>query len=227
MLYEDEEEMDEIELYHAKQEAPKIIMAAVVFAVIAVIAVVKGKDMLLNHYTDFYELEASDKGLKKGSYVELEVDCVLANYAEESSTRRFSFLIGKDQHFILWLENGDIISLEIHDKEEIAQLNKIRDDTMDYLADIRDGNPNASLTEKITVKGVISSMDSKLEDYYERALNEMGLSDSDSVIRHIELDASESRAVAFLCIVIVFAILIICILASVGVLKRIAPDKRG
>ncbi|MDE6233776.1 MAG: hypothetical protein K2M60_10595, partial [Lachnospiraceae bacterium] len=138
----------------------------------------------------------------------LEVNCVLGNYAE---TKHYSSLmpIGKDQHFILLLTNNDIISLKANNKKQIRMLNDICDDTINYLEHINECSTASSLTKKMTVKGVIDTINPEVEDYYVQALNQIGISYENHTIYYVELNAARNRtsAISYLLIILIFVVL--------------------
>lgn len=184
------------------------IICITFFSLLAIVWFYINKDVIFDNSTDFYELESSDKGIQKDKYVSLEVNCVLGNYAE---TKHYTNLIptGKDQHFILLLANNDIISLKANNKKQIRMLNDICDDTINYLEHINEGSTATSLTKKMTVKGVIHTINPEIEDYYVQVLNQIGISYENHTIYYVELDAASNRTstISYLLIILIFVVL--------------------
>lgn len=162
------------------------VIVTVLFSLLLVLVLLVNMNILLGNSVDFYEQEAGE-GIKKDKYVSLKVDGVLMNYAETKHTVNF-IPVGKDQHYILWLDNDIVISLTVKNKKLCKQLNKIYDETWDYIDGKRDTLPTG-----ITVKGTIHTMDPEVESYYKQGLSMMGISSANmSNIYYVTIDCTDT-----------------------------------
>lgn len=177
------------------------------------------KEILSGHATDLYELGTSLEDVPGRRYISLEVDAVLANYAE-ATTRRFLLLTSTDQYYTILLKNGDMISLKVHDKEQIRQLDEIQAETVRYLNAVSKGDKDASLTKTVALKGSFSTMDEKVSGFYDQALLQMGISPSEPTVHHVELDTTNGRTGFVICLVIMVLVLAVSTLASFAFLKN-------
>lgn len=162
------------------------VICLILFTLMAAFLIFVEGDVLFGKSENFYDLEAKE-GIQKDQYVSIPVDAVLANYAETKHTVNF-IPVGKDQHFIIWLNGDSMISLTIKNKKTVKELNKICDQTWDYLDGVTD-----SLPDTITLRGVIHTMDSEIEGYYDDALDMIGVSDTDMNVYYVTIDCTETQ----------------------------------
>lgn len=179
----------------------------------------------LVHYADFYfkgetfdlnQAIANGEEFPHNTYVSITTNSVLGNYAETKHTYGF-IPIGKDEHYIVFLDDDTFMSVTVKGHSMVDQLEKITNDTWasdDYYAD-----------SYITFVGRITDFTGgELYGYYTDAFSQMGLdtSASDSPIRNISLDATESRGNQWLWEILYFLIgglILVGGLSSLGVLS--------
>ncbi len=153
------------------------IFGILVFAFIAFMFYSSYKDVLANNSTDLYELIDDDKEFNE-QYVSLYIDKVIGNYAETKHTFN-GIPIGKDQHYLIMLDDGTFISVTVNNKKLISELEEICNSTWNYI-----DNKTDRLDKSIVVKGIIGSMNTELQGY----CNEW--------LVHLDVDQSNMRYVS-------------------------------
>ena len=188
-----------------------LIVGTIFFFFITILLFVIQKDVIFDNSVKFYDSFESGKP-KKGSFVELTVDGVIGNYAETKHTTN-GVPTGKDQHFIIWLDNDNFISLKTNNKKLIKELNEISDYTWDYVDGLR-----TDLPKKITIKGSIESMDSEMTGFYnDWIIDEMDCGDR---AYYLEIDTTETPG-TYRLMVGIFAVLGIgCLIALIFSIKK-------
>ncbi len=163
------------------------IFLCILFSILLVLLIIVYKDVLLNNYTDFYELQDTT-GIQKDAYVSINVDKVLGNYAE---TKHYTNFVptGTDQHFIIWLNDNNFISLTTKNKKVISQLNEIMNDTYEYIESKR----NKPLTNTIKLKGIIHTLNPEIVKYYDNYLSEFGITaENANIYYYLTIDTTET-----------------------------------
>ncbi|MGN0438229.1 MAG: DUF6709 family protein [Lachnospiraceae bacterium] len=194
------------------------ICTILLFGFLTVFMIIDSMPMFLNQYEDFYELEKTS-GVNKDDYVSIYVDGVIGNYAE---TKHYTNLIptGKDEHYIIWLENDEIISLAVKKKRIIEQMDLLTDATWAYIDAQSGGDTSATLPQGITLKGRIRTMDSEIKGYYQQCLDELGISSENMKIYYVNLDTTST--VAGNLMLIIFGVL----LTGIGVFGTVDELKK-
>lgn len=166
------------------------ICTVLLFGFLTVFMVIDSMPMFLNQYEDFYELEKTS-GVNKDDYVSLYVNGVIGNYAE---TKHYTNFIptGKDEHYMIWLDNDEIISLAVKKKSIIEQMDKLTDATWAWLDAQNSGDTSATLPQGIILKGRIRTMDPEIEGYYQQCLDELGISSENMKIYYVNLDTTST-----------------------------------
>ena len=122
----------------------------------------------------------------KDKFVSADIDAVIDVYAETKRTYNF-IPVGKENHYILWLDDGSMMSLAISGKDK--EIEEIINSTWDYLDEKSD-----YLTDKpLHVQGVIKSLGGDVRKYFDEALEYFGIDESVATIHYYEIDATESR----------------------------------
>lgn len=163
------------------------IFLCILFSILLVLLIIVYKDVLLNNYTDFYELQDTT-GIQKDAYVSINIDKVLGNYAE---TKHYTNFVptGTDQHFIIWLNDNNFISLTTKNKKVISQLNEIMNDTYEYIESKR----NKPLTNTIKLKGIIHTLNPEIVKYYDNYLSEFGITaENANIYYYLTIDTTET-----------------------------------
>ena len=140
-----------------------------------------GKTFDLNHAI------SNGEELPLDTYVTLTSNSVLGNYAETKHTYGF-IPIGKDEHYIVLLDDNTFMSVTVKGKTKIDQLEKIADETW--------ADENYYATSYITLVGRIQNFTGgEIYGYYKDAFSQMGfdLTAADTPIRNLTLEATETR----------------------------------
>ncbi len=124
----------------------------------------------------------------KGKHVSIDIHGVIENYAE-TKHKTNGITTGTDQHYIIWLDDGSMISLRTKKKKNIEQLNNIMNDTWDYLDKKRDSGTDNPLY----IEAEVSTMDSEIKGFYDEMLDYYGISDSNVVVHYVELDTTKTK----------------------------------
>lgn len=210
-----------------KKNSP--IKNLIVFLLCAIIMVVgffvtlsENFDIIMNNPTDFYELQTNNQ-LSTGKYVSLDVDAVLENYAKTKHSVSF-IPTGTDQHYILWLGDGSVISLTTNDKKLIKKFDAMIDETWNYIDELYNENYDADLPEAVEVKGKITSIRPKISGFYEEFLGEMGVT-SEFTVYHMTIDTTETPFKNIMLLIAMVVFLVISILVVISNIKVIKASK--
>ena len=153
--------------------------------------------------------------LTTDTYMTLTTNSVLGNYAE--TKHMYGFIpLGKDEHYIILLDDNTFISVTVKGKKTIDRLEKIADETWaseDYYAD-------TSLT---LVGRTHNFSGGEIFGYYRDAFTELGIdmNASDSPVRYISLDATENRGAQWRFVILSFVMggfIIFASLSTLGVI---------
>ena len=167
-------------------------------------------------------MDYADDGVAppKGIHIKVNVDACLGNYAETQHKINGIIPAGKEEHYIVWLDNNAALSITVKNKKTINKLNSIIDDTWDYLDGVSDTLPSS-----ITIEGQVNTMDSELEGYYDDYLEDMGFADSGFPIYYVTVDNTDTRATGWLIVGVLLVIGIGCLIGMILVIKAIKREK--
>ena len=167
-------------------------------------------------------MDYADDGVAppKGIHIKVNVDACLGNYAETQHKINGIIPAGKEEHYIVWLDNNAALSITVKNKKTINKLNSIIDDTWDYLDGVSDTLPSS-----ITIEGQVNTMDSELEGYYDDYLEDMGFADSGLPIYYVTVDNTDTRATGWLIVGVLLVIGIGCLVGMISVIKAIKREK--
>ena len=167
-------------------------------------------------------MDYADDGVAppKGIHIKVNVDACLGNYAETQHKINGIIPAGKEEHYIVWLDNNAALSITVKNKKTINKLNSIIDDTWDYLDGASDTLPSS-----ITIEGQVNTMDSELEGYYDDYLEDMGFADSGFPIYYVTVDNTDTRATGWLIVGVLLVIGIGCLIGMISIIKAIKREK--
>ena len=167
-------------------------------------------------------MDYADDGVAppKGIHIKVNVDACLGNYAETQHKINGIIPAGKEEHYIVWLDNNAALSITVKNKKTINKLNSIIDDTWDYLDGVSDTLPSS-----ITIEGQVNTMDSELEGYYDDYLEDMGFADSGFPIYYVTVDNTDTRATGWLIVGVLLVIGIGCLIGMISIIKAIKREK--
>lgn len=118
---------------------------------------------------DISEMTADGGSPQKGEYVQVGVDVCFDWYAE--TTHKVNGIpTGKEQHCIIMLENGDIMSLTVKGKKNYAKIDEVIDSTWDYLYD---STGTKYLHTPVIFEGKIESVGTEVKKYYDDYMSDL------------------------------------------------------
>ncbi|MBE5953175.1 MAG: hypothetical protein E7257_03325 [Lachnospiraceae bacterium] len=207
------------------KEEKKASVAALVFGVIIVagiIALYMGThiDLMFHEPKDLMELIEEEGSPKKGEYVSVGIDAAVDCYAETKHRINGIIPAGTDMHYVLWLDDGSFISIKVNGKKNIEKLDKIVNETQRYV----NGNSD-TLPAKYELSGVISTMDSEIEDYYRQDIRYWGIDESGYPIYYVEIDETQSKLSAWLMMGFFALIEVICVIALIKAIQEKKQEK--
>lgn len=163
-------------------------------------------------------LKTNDLYNYKDKFVSAEIDAIIDVYAETKRTYNF-IPVGKENHYILWLDDGSMMSLAISGKDK--EIEEIINSTWDYLDEKSD-----YLTDKpLHVEGVINSLGGDVRKYFDEALEYFGIDESVATIHYYEIDATDSRLLNWVASLIMFAIGSLLLYAALAKPKTTISNK--
>ena len=107
--------------------------------------------------------------VEKNEYVQIGVDAVFDWYAE--TTHKVNGIpTGKEQHCIVWLSNGDVMSLTVKGKKNYEKIDEIIDQTW---AAWDDETGSTGLHTPVVFEGKITSVGYEVKQYYDDYIGQM------------------------------------------------------
>jgi len=124
---------------------------------------------------------------KQDMFTYIDAKCVLDSYATTKHTTNF-IPTGTDEHFIIVLENGDLISASVDKKKKIQALKEIR--SVSYKTGV-------CMTEEVVtpvrITGFLFTFDPQIRDSFYNHIERKGLNDGNRNIYSLELDGTWTR----------------------------------
>ncbi|MGN0152693.1 MAG: DUF6709 family protein [Wujia sp.] len=164
------------------------IFGLILFLVLGIVLIISESKYLFSAPVDFNK-EIADSGTpEKGTYVTVGVDAVVDWYAETEYKINGIIPAGKEQHCLLWLDDGSFVSMTVKGKN-IDKVNKLIQETTYYLSGVSDDLPT-----KVVFEGKVTSIGSEVSQYYNEVLDAYEISAADGlVIRYVTIDTTESK----------------------------------
>ena len=175
------------------------VVTIIICGLLALLFVGFGIINLIAH-ADYYFGEAeniddmlANGGVVSGEYVSIGVDAVFDWYAE--TTHRVNGIpTGKEQHCIVWLSNGDVMSLTVKGKDNYAKIDEIIDQTW---AAIDDDTGSTGLHTPVVFEGKITSVGYEVKQYYDQYISDMknaGFFDYGTTYYELTIDTTDNKA---------------------------------
>lgn len=176
-----------------------------------------GADVMFGRVEDFYEKEA-ESGIEDGDYVSLYVDGVLGNFAETTTHKYYFIPVGKDRHYIIWLDDQEIISLTVSGDKKVEQLDTICDATWDYL----NGISQVYDVPGKNFRGRITKPDSELKGYMNNELKKLGITEEEFRIYPLTIDTTETPLKSWILFLVplLLAIILLCLIVRDVKMKK-------
>lgn len=144
----------------------------------------------------------------------LTVNSCLGNYAETKHMINGIIPAGKDEHYILFLEDDTFVSVSVKGKKNIDALERVTDETWE--------SEDFYAAAPVALTGIIRTGSSyEIRGYYKDALEQLGVDTEDSnVVRWVTFDATETRLGGWVLFLGISAIGIVCIWSGLDSLKK-------
>ncbi|MBQ8924332.1 MAG: hypothetical protein IJ053_06005 [Lachnospiraceae bacterium] len=157
------------------EKKSSIILRIIFCGLFAALLVGFGIFNLINH-ADYYFGSAKNiddmlaaGNVEKDEYVSIGVDAVFDWYAE--TTHKVNGIpTGKEQHCIVWLSNGDIISMTVKGKKNYEKIDEIIDATW---AAWDDETGTTGLHTPVVFEGKVTSVGYEVKQYYDDYIRDM------------------------------------------------------
>ena len=188
-----------------KQQNPVFcLVLGIILLIFAVVFLIGEIGFLTSGYEDLNQaaLAGTFEELE-GKAVAIDVDAVLETFAETSHQWN-GITIGKDRHYLLWLDDNSILAASANGKPAKA-LDALIDLTWEFI----DGNAAELTKDKVALKGKLNPLEGDLLKYYKECLEEMGAADAGMEIRYYQIDCSNPKTLTML------EILLLAVLSSV------------
>ena len=198
-----------------KKKGPSIatLIVPVMFLAFGIISLILYSDLIfgikvsnINKFLQQGTVEANE-----GSFVEMDIDAVLDNFAE-TSHKRNGITIGKDQHYLVWLDDDSMIAVSVKSKKDVNAMNDIMDVTWDYV----DGKRETLADEPLHLKGKLQKMSSEMKNYYQKSLDYFGITSADRDIHYYVVDCTDSQLLAILVTAFFFVVAIPMLVAFIS-----------
>ena len=137
------------------------------------------------------------------SYIELDIDAVLDNFAEMTH-KTYGITTGKDQYYIIWLDDDSMIALSANGKNA-KELDRIMDETWDYV----DEKTEDLTADRLHIKGKLVNLTLDEKKYYQESLDDLGLTPDSRDLHYYKIDCTDSQ---------LFLILMVVVLCGLGLL---------
>jgi len=190
-----------------KTKGPSLatLIVPVMFLAFGIISLILYSDLIFGtKVTNINKLlQQGTVGANVDSFVEMDIDAVLDNFAE-TSHKRNGFTVGKDQHFLVWLDDDSMIAVSVKSKSDVKAMEDIMEKTWDYLDEKADDFTDTPLH----LKGKLQKMGTEMKGYYQKSLDYFGLTSADRDIHYYVVDCTDSQLLAILVTAFFFVVAI-------------------
>ncbi len=183
-----------------------LLIIGVLLLAIGILCFMSESEMILGTEVSNINKLLSEHSLSSNldSYLEIDIDAVLDNFAEMTH-KTYGITTGKDQYYIIWLDDDSMIALAANGKSTISELDRIMDETWDYIDD-----KTADLTsEKLHLKGKLVNLTLDEKKYYQENLEYLGITEEKRDIHYYKIDCTDSQF---------FLIMMVVVLVLLGLL---------
>jgi hypothetical protein len=163
-----------------------VIVVAVVFLAAAVANFVSSAGFLFNGADDINAM-IEEGSLKSGEFTRVRIDANFGAYAETTHTINGLIPAGNEQHYMVWLDDGSLISVTVKGDDEYDRMDDIEEQTYAYI------DSGDYLGKSVTYTGKVSSIYGDLEKYYQEALDYLGADSTNTTIYYLDIDTTETK----------------------------------
>ena len=198
------------------------VILAVFFYIMGVLLTVFNIKDLITPTNDIMDIIEEEGGVSDGQYVTVGVDAVLGWYAETKHTVNY-IPVGKEQHCIVWLDDGTFISMTVK-KSACDEVDPIIDDTWDY---VDDESGTVQLPTPKVFKGRIRKLDSEERNYYSDAISEIGISRANNTVYDFTIDTTKTKTKQWLWIAVCVLLGTLFVIMAVRTGKKFKAENSG
>jgi hypothetical protein len=164
-----------------------LIVIGVIIAIVGVVTFVAGSDVIFRGADDINTMIAENR-LEAGEFTNVRIDADFGAYRETKRTICGFIPVGKEQHYMVWLDDGSIISVTVKGKSTYEKLDAIEEQTYDYMQN------GGYLAQSMTFTGKVTEISGDLADYYQEALDNVGVDESTANILYLDIDTTKTKA---------------------------------
>jgi hypothetical protein len=198
------------------------IIVGVLLLLIAVCIFIGDSDFIFNGADDINTM-IEELRLNPGEYTSVRIDADFGAYAETQHTINGFIPAGKEQHYMVWLDDGSmygaLISVTVKGSSEYDKMDAIEEQTYDYI------DNGGSLGKSVTYVGKISAVSGDLKTYYQEALDYIGAADSDVNIYYLDIDTTQTKGSIIRTVVLFLAIGILLIVLGIVTIRNAKKQK--
>lgn len=158
---------------------------------------------------------------QKNDYVKLDTYLTVGQFAVTKHKINGIIPAGTEKHYMVMLEDGSMIAVTVKNKKDIKKLDKQVDQTWEYIEGSRELLPSM-----LDIEGQLSTMDSKIEEYFKDYLDDIGYDNSMGDIHYLSIDMTQNRVKAWSIIILLFLGGMAFITAAVFTIKKGRREKR-
>ena len=172
-----------------KQSLWPMLLAGIVFLLVGIGLVASEADYIFTGEATNINQALNDQNLEEyhGKYISVNVDAVIDNYAEMTHST-YGIKTGSDQYYLIWLDDGSMISVSIPEKKT-SGINRVMDETWEYLS----GNASDFTNVPIHIEGELREIGGDLKQYYQECLDYYEITQDEYDIYYYNIDCTSSR----------------------------------
>lgn len=190
----------------------------VIFTLFAIILFIGDMDFLLGEEPRDLNEIVQETSPTKDTHVKLNSYVVLGNFAETKHYINGIIPSGKEQHYLIMLDNADVIAVTVKNKKIIKKLDDMEDGTIAWVSGTADDLPLS-----VEIQGKLSTMDSKIEGFfrdYISDLDDAGITDIGMNYYSMSIDTTETRTSGWMLVLFSFVVGVGCIIGMIVTIKQ-------
>jgi hypothetical protein len=163
-----------------------IIIVGVLLMFLGVCVFIGDSDFILNGADDINTM-IEERRLNPGEFTSVRIDANFGAYAETRHMINGVIPAGTEQHYMVWLDDGSLISVTVKGSSKYDKMDAIEDQTYEYIDD------GGTLSKSVTYVGEISTVSGDLKKYYQEALDYLGADDTNVNIYYLDIDTTQTK----------------------------------
>jgi uncharacterized membrane protein len=162
------------------------IIIGIVLMFLGVCTFIGDSDFIFNGADDIYTM-IDEQRLNSGEFTSVRIDANFGAYAETRDMINGVIPVGKEQHYVVWLDDGSLISVTVKGSSKYDRMDVIEEQTYDYI------NNGGNLGKSVTYVGKISTVGGDLKKYYQEALDYLGVDETSVNVYYLDIDTTETK----------------------------------